>query len=434
MASFFMKYTEALDYINRISMLKGSVFGLDSIRELCSRLGNPQDELSFVHVAGTNGKGSTLAFISEILVCSGYKVGRYISPTIRDYRERFQINGRVISMKKLGEYMETVKNVCDSMVEAGLQQPTAFEIETAIGFLYFRDSGCDIVALETGMGGISDATNIVSTTVLSVLASISMDHMQFLGDTLEKIAHEKCGIIKHGVPVVTGFQKDDARKVIETECDASQSKLYYIEPEDITNTSYKGNRQTFTFNHKKYETGLMGVWQNENGAIAVKAAQVLANECGYSRITDESIKKGIATAIWPARFQKLSSKPLLIIDGAHNEDAALRLRQTIDLLYSDKKKIYIMGMFRDKAVDKVVETMVSDGEMVFTCQTPNNPRALTAVELAEKVRKYNENVTSCDSIEEAIEFAFGIWKEEYVIIACGSLAYLGKIIDIFDIK
>lgn len=429
-----MKYIEAIEYINEISMKKGYVLGLNSISELCSRLGNPQDELNFVHIAGTNGKGSTLAFISHTLMLSGYKVGRYISPTIRDYRERFQVNEHMISCKALGEYMEKVKNVCECMLEEGFSQPTAFEIETAIAFLFFRDKNTDIVVLETGMGGKEDATNIVKTTKLCVFSSISMDHMQILGNTPSKIAQNKCGIIKKGVPVVTGFQCDEVMAVINENCQNLDCALSTVTNRDLMGISYKAGKQSFVYEDIRYETGLKGSWQNENAAVSIKALNTLREVCGFSKITDSKIAKGIETATWPARFEILSKKPLLVIDGAHNADAARRLRETIDIFYKNKRKIYIVGMFRDKEVQKVIETVAYDGEVVFTTATPGSSRALSPIELAEIVKSVNPNVTSCDSVEEAIEFATSFADKDSVIIAFGSLAYLGKIIDIFAVK
>ena len=425
-----MRYNEALEYMAFISSNKGIVPGLESIKELCKRLGDPQDKLKFIHIAGTNGKGSTLAFISSVLTCSGYRVGRYISPTIRDYRERFQINSKMISQSMFSEILEEVKTVCDKMENEGLSYPTAFEIETAIAFLYFLKKNCDIVVLECGMGGKDDATNVINTTVLSIITPISMDHMQFLGDSLEKIAMNKCGIIKSDIPVVSGIQQKQAYDVIKKRCKDKNCDLYTLDKESITDIKYSLVKQSFKLDKTKYEIKLIGVWQIENAALSIKALNVL-RDAGYKKITDESIRKGLLSAEWPARFQVVSKKPLLIIDGAHNEDAALRLKESIDIYLNGKDKIFIMGMFRDKAVESVVSTLVSDAKMIFTCQTPDNPRALRPVELAEAVRGYNRNVTCCDSVEEALEFASSTADENTVIIATGSLSYLGRILDIY---
>ena len=200
-----MKYQEALEYIDSLKKY-GIVPGLDSIRELCRRLGDPQDRLQFVHIAGTNGKGSVLAYVSTVLRCAGYRVGRYISPTVRDYRERIQVNGRNITQKALCGLVEELRQACDSMVEDGLPHPTPFEVETVMGFLYFLRENCDLVVLETGMGGREDATNVIRNTRVAVLASVSMDHMQYLGNTLAAIAEEKAGILKPGCLAVSMFQ------------------------------------------------------------------------------------------------------------------------------------------------------------------------------------------------------------------------------------
>lgn len=430
---FYMKYTECIEYIDWVNSNKGISLGLDSIRNLCEGIGNPQEELKFIHIAGTNGKGSTLAFISTILKEAGYKVGRYISPTIRDYRERIQINEKMISMKDLGLYMETVKNVCDDMVSRGMPQPSSFEIETALSFLYFRDKKCDIVVLETGMGGITDATNIINNTLVSVLVSISMDHMQYLGNTIEEITAKKCGIIKPGRPVVTISQKPEVMAVIEDCCTKKGSELVIVDKDKISGHKYNVSKQSFTYDGNKYEISLAGTWQSENALLAINAVNLLKEKYDFNKITANSIKNGLIKTIWPARFQIINKKPLFIIDGAHNIDAAYRLRQTIDTYYADRRKIYIMGMFRDKEVEEVVSTIVPDGSMIFTCQTPNNPRAMSSVELADVIRYHNKNVTSCDSVEEAVEFATAVADNQSVIIACGSLSYLGKVIDIFEV-
>lgn len=428
-----MNFEKAYEYIVECQNIRGSILGLDSILELTKRLGNPQDNLKFIHIAGTNGKGSVLAYTSTVLKESGYRTGRYISPTIREYLERFQVDEKLMPKTVFARLLERVKEACDLMVEDGLEHPTAFEMETAIAFLYFAEKKCDVVVLETGLGGRLDATNIIKP-VLSVITSISMDHMQFLGDTLAKIAGEKCGIIKDNIPVVSMPQNTEAIKVIEDKCKETNSKLTVLSKDEITKVKYDINKQSFYIDKTKCEIKLSGVVQVDNAALAYKALCVLRDECGFSKITRTTIQKGLLNTKWPARFMVVNKKPLILIDGAHNEDASIRLRESIDIYFTDKKKIYIIGMFRDKEVKKVVDNIVKDGEMIFTVATPNNPRALSSVEMADIVREVNKRVTSTDSIEEALEFATAISDENTVIIACGSLAYLGKVIDIYSIK
>ena len=426
-----MKYTECLEFIEEINQKKGISLGLDNIRRLCERLGNPQDDLKFVHIAGTNGKGSVLSYVSGILREASLKVGCYISPTLNDYRERFLVNGRMISQRSLCAYMEKLKSVYEDMEKAGETLPTAFEIETALAFMYFKDSNCDIVVLECGMGGESDATNIVKTTVLSVLTHISMDHMQFLGDTLEKIAAVKCGIIKNNIPVVSSIQDLAVRNIIENKCLEKNSDLSFADMDKVSAIHYGKNAQSFTYEGNTYETRLLGSFQVDNALTAIKAAECLRDKCGFASISQNAICKGLLKAVWPARFELVSSKPLILIDGAHNEDAALRLKESLDKIYPDKKRIYILGMLRDKECEKVASLLTADGEMVFTVATPNRARSLTALELADIVKKYNPGVTACDSIEDALEFATGIYENGYIIVATGSLSYMGQLLDIY---
>lgn len=209
-----MKYEQAMEYLEEMNQ-RGSVMGLESIRELCKRLGNPQDGLSFVHIAGTNGKGSVLAYVSTVLTAAGYKTGRYLSPVIRDYRERIQVNGRMITKKAVGEILSQIRDVAEEMREEGLAQPTVFEMETAMAFLYFKQTGCRVVVLETGLGGALDATNLVQNTLVAVFASISMDHMAVLGKTLSAIAGQKAGIIKGGCSVVTASQQPEVLAILK---------------------------------------------------------------------------------------------------------------------------------------------------------------------------------------------------------------------------
>lgn len=208
-----MNYREAMAYIEELQQY-GSVMGLATMRELCARLGNPQDQLRFVHIAGTNGKGSVLAYVSTVLSTAGYRTGRYLSPTVKEYRERFQIDGRMVTQSGLCKYLEQVKEAAEAMAAEDLPHPTAFEVETAVAFLYFLDKQCEIVVLETGLGGALDATNVITTTLAAVFTSISMDHMGILGDTIGQIAQAKAGIIKNKCYVISAKQPPDAMKVL----------------------------------------------------------------------------------------------------------------------------------------------------------------------------------------------------------------------------
>ena len=424
-----MNYNQAYECIEEWNKL-GSVPGLDSITELCKRLGNPQDELKFIHIAGTNGKGSILCYISTILNSLGYKTGCYVSPTISTYLERFQVNGKYMSKAAFARYVERIKNVCDEMVSEGLPHPTSFEVETAIAFMYFLDKKCDIVVLECGMGGKLDATNLVTTSLMEVFAHIDMDHMQFLGQTQEDIAREKAGIIKPGTMVVSMPQKEEVSAVLREVAKANNCNYVEVSPEEISSIKYSLKGQSFMLDGAKFTTPLLGTHQIDNAATAVRAIQILGARGIIKNATKENIQKGLAQAVWPARLSIVSKKPLIVIDGAHNPDAARRLSDSVDLYFADKRKIFIMGMFRDKAVEEVAGIMCGKADMVLTIATPNNPRALSSVELAGIVAEVNPNVTSLDSVEEAIEMAKMFADDNTLILAFGSLSFLGRIMDI----
>lgn len=430
-----MNYRQAMDYVEEISGY-GIVPGLESIRELCGRIGNPQERLRFVHIAGTNGKGSTLAYISTILKCAGLKVGRYISPTIFEYCEKIQINGKNISKKALCEGMELVKEACDRMTGQGLPHPTPFEVETALAFWYFDKMGCDIVVLETGMGGTLDATNIIQNTEVAVLTSISMDHMQFLGKTLGEIAANKAGILKKGCQVVTIEQRDEAMEVVERIALEKGCSLHVAERECIRSVrrSQDLGKQTFDYlgkdgySLKKLEIPLAGVFQPENALVAIETVRCLEKK-GYP-VTEKAIREGLVKTQWMGRFTVLSRKPLWIADGAHNEDAARKLAQSVDLYFTNRRIIYIMGMLRDKEIDKVIELTHRYADQIITITPPNNKRAMSAYELASCVARVHPEVTAAASLEEAVEMARLLAGKEDVILAFGSLSYLGRLMEI----
>ncbi len=434
-----MKYQEALDYIESIQSY-GIVPGLSSITELCRRIGNPQDRLKFVHIAGTNGKGSVLAYISTMLKCAGMKVGRYISPTIFEYRERIQVNGRNITQKALCEGVEMIREACEDMMHQGLSHPTPFEVETALGFWYFDKLGCDIVVLETGMGGLSDATNLIQNTEVAVLASISMDHMKFLGNTLESIATQKAGILKPGCAVVSAEQEQSAMAVIEAKAAEMDCTLCVADSARIVNLKRGTGRniqyQRFDYQAedglalKHLEISLAGVVQPENALLALETVRALQRR-GYT-ISETAIRKGLLETVWPGRFSVISKKPLLIVDGAHNEDAARKLAESVEYYFTNRRLIYIMGMLRDKEYEKVIALTHTYADQIITITPPENPRAMAAYELAQEIAKVHPQVTAVDSLEEAVEMARLLAGPEDVILAFGSLSYLGRLIRIAE--
>ncbi len=421
-----MTYEEArsyLDYVNK----NGIILGLESMEYLLEELGNPQDRLKFIHIAGTNGKGSVLAYLSTILKEAGYRVGRYISPTLFSYRERIQVNEEYISREAVGSYVEKIQQAVGRMQKKGMSVPTIFEVETAMAFLYFVDQSCDIVVLETGMGGDTDATNVIRTTVMEVIVSISKDHTAFLGNTLAEIARHKAGIIKPGTVVVSARQVLEAMKVIEEkarQCGATLKVADWEQAEEIT---YGLEEQTFSFGRDRdIRIHLGGSYQIKNAVIALNCIYAL-RELGY-QISDVQMRAGFAHTHWNGRFTVLQKDPMVIIDGAHNPDGAAELEKSILQCLQGKQIYGVCGVFKDKEYDKVLQAILPHMKEVTTIQTPGNPRALPAEELAEAAKKYCPQVHAEKNIVKAVQKAIQkAGEDDGVVLAFGSLSFLGEI-------
>lgn len=419
-----MNYEEARSYLDQVSK-GGSVLGLTNMRELLNRLGNPQDRLKFIHIAGTNGKGSVLAYLSTILTEAGYCTGRYISPVLFSYREKIQVDEKIIGREDLARLTTLVKDAVENMKKEQAGEPTIFEVETALAFLYFAEQSCDIVVLETGLGGALDATNVIRTPVLEVIASVSMDHMDFLGDTLDKIALQKAGIIKPHTKVVSALQKPEAMKVIEDTCKKQESTLQVADPGQVTDVSHSYDAQKFSYKQwKDMEISLMGSYQIINAALALEAVEALKN-LGYS-LTRQAVYKGMKRAVWRGRFTVISREPVIVMDGAHNPAAAEELRKSLELYFPGKKLFYIFGMFQDKDYQKVTEITAPLAEHIITVETPDNPRALPAKKLKAEVEKINPSVEAAKSIHCAVRKAMEQARTEDVIVIFGSLSFLGE--------
>lgn len=420
-----MNYREARVYLDEVSKY-GSVLGLDNIRELLGRLGNPQDDLKFIHISGTNGKGSELSYLSTILSGAGYRTGRYISPTLYAYRERIQVDGNMIEKESLAAHVSRIKEAVDAMEKEGLGNPTAFEVETALSFLYFKEKKCDIVVLETGLGGKLDATNIVKTTVLEVISSIGMDHMIYLGDTLEEIAENKAGIIKPHTVVVSAKQEPEAEAVIAKVCREKGASLQIVEPGQLFDVRYGYEKQFFSYRGwKDVEITLAGTYQVDNGALALEAAEAL-RRLGY-QLSEEQVRKGMREASWRGRFSVIHKDPVVVIDGAHNPAAAKVLRESLKAYFAGKNLYFIFGVFADKDYESVIEITAPLAKNIITVQTPDNPRALPAEELKAAVEKVNPCVEAAGSIREAVEKSMRLAGKEGVIVAFGSLSFLGEV-------
>ena len=425
-----MNYEEAMNFIQNTNKF-GSVLGLDNIRELLERLGNPQDQLRVVHIAGTNGKGSTLAFLAGIFRESGYRAGRYVSPASFSYEERFRINEENISKKDLCFYMEKIKNVAEEMVKDGLSHPTMFEIETALSFLYFLDKKVDVVLLETGMGGRLDATNVVKKPIATVIASIGMDHMQFLGDTLEKIASEKAGIIKEGCPVISYDNTKEVNEVIKNKAKQMHAKVTFVNSAGIRVLQESLNGESFSYRssdgrwYEKIEIPLLGRHQINNAALALETLNVIKN---YYCISDFQTEDGMRKTIWRGRIEILEREPMVICDGAHNPDGAKSLLSFLQNNFTNQRLIYIMGVLSDKDYEQMVQILAPSADKIYTV-APDNPRALSSRELCNCISKYHQNVEERQRLAECLSEVSQKAEKDDVIIICGTLSFQNELIN-----
>ena len=427
-----MNYKEARVYLDEVSKY-GSVLGLESMRELLRRLGDPQNELKFIHISGTNGKGSVLAYLSTILSGAGYRTGRYISPTLFSYRERIQVDGEYIEKESLACHVTAIAAAAEDMQKAGLPSPTVFEIETALAFLYFKEKRCDIVTLEVGCGGLLDATNVITTTLMEVIASISMDHTDLLGDTLAKIAAQKAGIIKPDTMVVSAQQKSEAAQVIEDTCKEQHCTLQMVDESKISDVRCGTEGQTFSY--KTWETvpiSLAGSYQIKNAALALEGVEAL-RKLGYA-LSDQQVREGLLHTAWRGRFTTLRRDPTVIIDGAHNPAAALELKESLERYFPGKTLYFVMGMFKDKDYAQVIDLTAPLARHIITVETPGNPRAMPARELAEAVGKVNPRVEWADSVAHGVEKALAMAGKEDAVIVFGSLSFLGEAADAVNEK
>ncbi|MCR1876479.1 bifunctional folylpolyglutamate synthase/dihydrofolate synthase [Paraclostridium bifermentans] len=424
-----MNYNEALQFIHE-SHKFGMRLGLDNIKKLLELLGDPQNNLKIIHVAGTNGKGSTCSFISSILKESGYKVGLYTSPFLETFTERIRVNGENISEEEVGKIVSLIKEKIEIMVSEGYSYPTEFEIVTAMAFYYYNQEKVDFVALEVGLGGRYDATNVIDKPVVSAITSISLDHTGILGDTLGKIAFEKGGIIKEDCPTIVYPQQEEASEVIKNICAEKKSKYIECDFKNIEIKSSNINSQIYNCNIngkelRDLEIKLIGAHQIKNSIVALNVIEYL-NSIKITNISEENIRKGLLETKWPGRIEKISENPMFIIDGAHNEEGAKSLANSIDKYFENKNKILVIGMLEDKDIESVLDLLIPKFNKVITT-TPDNPRAIDANKLKEKIERYNIEVTCEPNIKEAVDYALKISNKDDVIISAGSLYMIGNV-------
>lgn len=408
-----------------MASIRAIALGLERIEALLDRLGNPQKGQRFVHVAGTNGKGSVCAFLDSALREAGLRVGRYISPTLYDYRERIQIDGQYISKQAVASLLTTIQQACVQMERQGLEPPTVFEVETALAFLYFAEQHCDYVLLEVGMGGRLDSTNVITQPVLSVITPISLDHTRMLGDHLAAIAAEKGGIVKPHCPAVLGPQQPEAQAVLTARCQQCGITPLQVDVNQIQKQQWSWQGQRFSYGRWSQLTiGLSGDYQRVNGAIAIEALQLLQKE--EPALTDEAIRVGLAKARWPGRFEIIGQAPLFVVDGAHNPAGAQALAQTLQEHFSGKRIWLLLGVFRDKDYQQIGAILSGCSQTVF-CFQPQHERGLEAGLLAAAVAPYFQQVQVAESAEQAVQQVLQRADREDVVVSCGSLSTIGAV-------
>ena len=408
----------------------GMVLGLDRMEELLRRLGNPQDDLKVIHVAGTNGKGSVSKYLEEGLSACGYKMGLYTSPYIETFNERIRYDGADISDEDLEYYGQKVVSAAEAMVADGLDSPTEFEVVTAIAFLYFADRQADITILEVGLGGIGDSTNVVKSPLASVITSISYDHMAQLGSSLAEIAVNKAGIIKTGCPVIANVPQRDAAKIIARKAYAMGSRLYDISGiraavSDETPFSQKVSMELYEKSYSDVEISMVGRHQAENLKTALATLEIL-RKSGAVKLDREALYEGLKRARQPGRFEVISEDPLVIIDGAHNEAGAQALQETMAQHFAGKKILLVAGILADKEIDSIVKFLTKITDHIIVTE-PDNPRKLAAEKLAGHVADFGVAAEVVSDVEAAGHRAKELADDYDVILFAGSLYLIGDV-------
>lgn len=424
-----MNYEEALQFIHSTYKF-GSKLGLQNITRLTELLGNPQNSYKIIHIAGTNGKGSTSNMIHDVLMASGYRIGLFLSPFLEEFTERIQINKEHIDKKSLAKITALVKEKIDIMINEGYNHPTEFEVVTAIGFKYFQEQKIDFLVLEVGLGGRFDATNVVNNTLLSVITSISYDHMEYLGETLEKIAFEKAGIIKENSDVVIYPQGEDIVNTIKKVAERKNATVYEPKKDEIK--KIKGDLTGQWFNYLKDDVfklpmvkmNFLGKHQLYNALTALKALEILKKS--GCNITEESIIQGFSSCRFAGRFEVLRTNPTIVLDGAHNINGIEYFSKTVKENFDGNKIVLFFGILKDKNPEDVLPFVLPLCTEIYTL-TPNNPRAMSASDLAGLIRKHSDvKVTALDNYDEIIPLVKQLNQNDSAAFV-GSLYMIGEV-------
>ena len=420
-----MKYEEAMKYITEVGNF-GSNYGLERTYKLLEHLGNPERDLKLIHIAGTNGKGSTTSMITEILMGEGYKVGMYTSPFIEEFEERIQINRNNIPKESLAILMDEIKVAVDKVIEAGYNHPTEFEIITVLMLLYFKKENIDFGVIEVGLGGTLDSTNVIKP-IIQVITSISFDHTNLLGNTLEKIAREKAGIIKKGIPTVIYPQQEEVLKVIKNKCFEMDSELYIANNENLKFENIVNLDKPYQLLKYNNEIDILLPLLGEHKIINLIFAMQAIEDLNNKNIIDISIAnivKSIKNVSWKGRLEVLSNNPYVVIDGAHNIQGIKTLSRNIKKYFKYENLYLILGILADKDVEEMIKIITPMAKKVYSV-TPNSIRGELAESLKDEVSKFNKNCKAFDKYEEAYLEALNDASEKDLILASGSLYMIG---------
>ncbi|MBQ2734593.1 MAG: bifunctional folylpolyglutamate synthase/dihydrofolate synthase [Clostridia bacterium] len=423
-----MTYRETLEYIHNInwSFCKP---GLERIGALCEKLGHPERELSVIHIAGTNGKGSVCAMLDSILRASGRRVGLYTSPYIRNFNERMQVDGKPIENEELVELTELIRPIADTMTD----KPTEFELITAIAFEYFRRKQCDIVILEVGLGGRLDSTNIIENPLLSIITDIDFDHTALLGNTIQAIAAEKAGIIKEGRPCLFGGRDSSACRTIRAIAAKKKAPFHTIDRSDYRVVDMTLDGTVFDFqNYVGLKLPLLGTYQPFNAAIVLTALRILEEHEGING-TEEQLRRGLEAVRWPARFELLSHDPIILYDGGHNPQGVSAAVKSIQTYFPEQKVNILTAVMRDKDYDEMIEILKPAVAHAFTTQVDDNPRALRAEEFASTFASHKIPATAYASVKDAMQAAIEASRQENRPLVClGSLYLYNAAVDALE--
>lgn len=423
-----MNYSEAREFLKKIS-IRGSIMGLEAMECLCGYLENPQQKIPVVHIAGTNGKGSTGAFLSTILSEAGYRVGRYVSPAVFEYEEMIQIYENnvlsYISKEEVADAVSQLSKIGQKMEKENGLIPTIFELETAMAFLTFVSRKCDIAIVEAGLGGLWDATNVIAKPELSVITRIALDHTGVLGNTITEIAKNKAGIIKMGCPVVSAPQTKEAKDVLRQEAEKKSASLTIVDLDEITGEKVTIEKTEFCYQGKPFKAQMLGCITAENASLAIESVRKLKR----FPVTEENIFQGIYKTTWKGRFQVICHMPITIVDGAHNPDGARALVKSLKELFPHKKMHGIMAVFADKDYTAIAEAVVP--HLVSCYAVPaKGERSLSTTTLEETLQEYTETTGCFGGVREAYDWLKNSISKDDGILIFGTLSILDELSEI----